>query len=278
MDGDCGGDDSSEDCDWDDETEDVSSSNDVPTIDSGAADDSPSYSSTGYSSYDSDTDTISFVSTGTDSEGNQVVTVTTVDGSDLGGGDKTDLTCHTNDDGTTVTISNPDGTSVTVEIGSRADEDCDCNNDCYCGGYCNDCTSVEDEYLTGNCDDDCDCSNVICTYITGELFDGEALKKMKEASKENVHLAMKNGMSLKAFREYYSGVGLEIVEKLKKEKKEYYQQLWDNRISIIWDYLRNDTKKGLEMYINFTFDLVDKYNISLEKYPELKKMYDDRRK
>ena len=101
---------------------------------------------------------------------------------------------------------------------------------------------------------------------------------MKEVSKENVHLAMKNGMSLKAFREYYSGVGLEIVEKLKKEKKEYYQQLWDNRVSIIWDYLRNDTKKGLEMYINFTFDLVDKYNISLEKYPALKKMYDDRRK
>ena len=114
--------------------------------------------------------------------------------------------------------------------------------------------------------------NVICTYIIKRIFHSDPI--LLQMSRENVKIAFLNGFSKDVFKEYYYGLGQEIIDKyLTKETDQYLSLLWRDYITPVWSSLREDGKRGTIEYADFIMRLIKKYNISLDKYPAICSYY-----
>ena len=138
-----------------------------------------------------------------------------------------------------------------------------------CNEWADDCREPTD-CSQGSSDDD---SNVVCTYIIKRLFNCDIT--FLEMSRENVKIGLRNGLNKKAFREYYNGLGLEIIEHLKQETDGYLQTLWLNNIQPVWDLLRAKPKEGVIRYAKFIIDQAEHYNIDWHKYKNIEAFRDN---
>lgn len=163
-----------------------------------------------------------------------------------------------------------DDSSCTYDSSGSCSYDSENGFDYGCNEWADDCREPAD-CSQGSSDDD---SNVVCTYIIKRIFNNNS--KLLNMSKENVKIGLKNGLNKKAFKEYYNGLGLEIIEHLKHETDDYLKSLWLNNIQPIWTLLRGaNPKSGVKAYTDFIINLAVQYNINWCKYKNiLRQIYD----
>lgn len=147
--------------------------------------------------------------------------------------------------------------------------DSDIGFDYGCYEWTEDCREPTD-CTEGSSDDD---SNVVCTYIIKRMFNNDF--KLRDMSRENVKIGLRNGLNKKAFREYYNGLGLEIIEYLEKESDNYLIQLWNNDIQEVWALLRKKPKEGVIKYTEFIIGQAEHYNIDWHKYKNIEEFRDN---
>ena len=140
---------------------------------------------------------------------------------------------------------------------------------CYeacCDSFDSNCTQVGG----GGSDsggDDSGGGNVICTYLIKRLFNND--KKLLRESKRNVIIGLRNGLSKAAFKDYYEGLGPEIISHLEKEPDIVLMSYWINRVQLVWKLLRsNEPRAGYEAYVRLLDYFIKRYDIDLNKYPE----------
>lgn len=163
-----------------------------------------------------------------------------------------------------------DDDSCTYDTDSDCSYDSDIGFDYDCSEWVEDCGEQTDCSESSSDDD----SNVVCTYLIKRLFNSDS--KLLDMSKENVKIGLRNGLSKKAFKEYYNGLGLEIIEHLKHETDDYLKSLWLNSIQPVWTLLRGaNPKSGVKAYADFIINLAVQYNINWCKYKNiLRQIYD----
>lgn len=140
---------------------------------------------------------------------------------------------------------------------------------CYeacCDSFDSNCTQVGG----GGSDsggDDSGGSNVICTYLIKRLFNND--KKLLRESKRNVIIGLRNGLNKAAFKDYYEGLGPEIISYLEKEPDLILMSYWINKVQPVWKLLRsNEPRAGYEAYVRLLDYFIKHYGIDLNKYPE----------
>ena len=149
--------------------------------------------------------------------------------------------------------------------GGDGGSDGPCYESC-CDSFDSNCTQVGG----GGSDsggDDSGGSNVICTYLIKRLFNND--KKLLRESKRNVIIGLRNGLNKAAFKDYYEGLGPEIISYLEKEPDIVLMSYWINKVQPVWKLLRsNEPRAGYEAYVRLLDYFIKKYNIDLNKYPE----------
>ena len=157
-----------------------------------------------------------------------------------------------------------DDSSCTYDSSGSCSYDSENGFDYGCNEWADDCREPAD-CSQGSSDDD---SNVVCTYIIKRIFNNNS--KLLNMSKENVKIGLKNGLNKKAFKEYYNGLGLEIIEHLKHETDDYLKSLWLNDIQPVWALLRGtNPKAGVKAYTDFIINLAAQYHINWHKYKNI---------
>jgi len=156
-----------------------------------------------------------------------------------------------------------DSESCSYNSSGSCSYDSEAGFDYGCNEWKEDCSEPAD-CSQGSSDDD---SNVVCTYIIKRLFNSDS--KLLDMSRENVKIGLRNGLNKKAFREYYNGLGLEIIEHLKLETDDYLKSLWLNDIQPVWTLLRTDPKAGVKAYTDFIISQADYYDIDWHKYKNI---------
>lgn len=160
-----------------------------------------------------------------------------------------------------------DDSSCSYNSSGSCSYDSDVGFDYGCNEWADDCRETTD-CSEGSSDDD---SNVVCTYIIKRIFNNNS--KLLNMSKENVKIGLKNGLNKKAFKEYYDGLGLEIIEHLKHETDDYLKSLWLNDIQPVWALLRGtNPKAGVKAYTDFIISSAEQYHIDWHKYKNISRV------
>jgi len=162
-----------------------------------------------------------------------------------------------------------DDSSCTYDSSGSCSYDSENGFDYGCNEWADDCRepTTPADCSEGSSDDD---SNVVCTYLIKRLFNYDTT--LLEMSRENVKIGLKNGLNKKAFKEYYNGLGQEIIDHLKQETDDYLQSLWLNNIQPVWDLLRTDPKSGVKAYTDFIINQADYYGIDWHKYENINRV------
>jgi hypothetical protein len=161
-----------------------------------------------------------------------------------------------------------DDSSCTYDSSGSCSYDSENGFDYGCNEWADDCRESAD-CSEGSSDDD---SNVVCTYLIKRLFNSDS--KLLDMSRENVKIGLRNGLNKKAFKEYYNGLGLEIIEHLKHETDDSLMALWINSIKPVWTLLRTDPKSGVKAYTDFIISSAEQYHINWRKYKNVLIQYE----